>query len=236
MHKSLKYFLMMLILGLVLALVAVGMTQRMSQLLTTLPIQRQKTPALMKKKPWMKKKCRRDDLRRTPLVVSKWPPVRRFESPQLWSLLGPTNRSVWIPNMGSKSPSPTGGELLGHALELQAEDDGCSAEGGQTAGQKIVSDPSIVGVIGTSCSGAGVPMSQIVCDAGIAMISPSNTAPVLTGGRLSSTCYFRTAHNDTIQGAAMATFVYNDLGLTKAAAIHDVTHIPRGWPAHQRRL
>lgn len=28
------------------------------------------------------------------------------------------------------------GEVLGHALELQAEDDGCSAEGGQTAGQK----------------------------------------------------------------------------------------------------
>ena len=113
------------------------------------------------------------------------------------------------------------GELLGHSLELQAEDDGCSAEGGQTAGQKIVSDPSIVGVIGTSCSGAGVPMSQIVCDAGIAMISPSNTAPVLTGADTRQSCYFRTAHNDTIQGAAMANFVFNELGLTRAAAIHD---------------
>ena len=27
------------------------------------------------------------------------------------------------------------GEIFGHAIELQAEDDGCSAEGGQTAGQ-----------------------------------------------------------------------------------------------------
>ncbi len=113
------------------------------------------------------------------------------------------------------------GEILGHSLELQAEDDGCSAEGGQTAGQKIVSDPTIVGVIGTSCSGAGVPMSQIVCDAGIAMISPSNTAPVLTGEDTRQSCYFRTAHNDTIQGAAMATFVFDELGLTQAAAIHD---------------
>lgn len=113
------------------------------------------------------------------------------------------------------------GEIDGHAIELQTEDDGCSAEGGQTAGQKIASDPSIVGVIGTSCSGAGVPMSQIVCAEGIAMISPSNTAPVLTDPETRQSCYFRTAHNDKIQGRAMAEYVFNELGLTKAAVIHD---------------
>ncbi len=113
------------------------------------------------------------------------------------------------------------GELFGHEIQLQAEDDGCSAEGGQTAGQKIVSDPSIVAVVGTSCSGAGVPMSQIVCGAGIAMVSPSNTAPSLTDPATRQSCYFRTAHNDKIQGAAMANYVFNELGITKAAAIHD---------------
>lgn len=113
------------------------------------------------------------------------------------------------------------GEINGHSIELQAEDEGCNAEGGQAAGQKIASDPSIVGVIGTSCSGAGVPMSQIVCDAGIAMISPSNTAPVLTDPETRQSCYFRTAHNDKIQGRAMAEYVYNELGLTKAAVVHD---------------
>lgn len=113
------------------------------------------------------------------------------------------------------------GEIDGHTIELQAEDEGCNAEGGQTAGQKIASNPSIVGVIGTSCSGAGVPMSQIVCAEGIAMISPSNTAPVLTDPGSRQSCYFRTAHNDKVQGRAMAEYVYNELGLTKAAAIHD---------------
>ncbi len=113
------------------------------------------------------------------------------------------------------------GEIDGHTIELQAEDEGCNAEGGQAAGQKIASDPSIVGVIGTSCSGAGVPMSQIVCAEGIAMISPSNTAPSLTDPGSRQSCYFRTAHNDKIQGRAMAEYVYNELGLTKAAAIHD---------------
>ena len=113
------------------------------------------------------------------------------------------------------------GEINGHTVELQAEDEGCNAEGGQAAGQKIASDPSIVGVIGTSCSGAGVPMSQIVCAEGIAMISPSNTAPVLTDPETRQSCYFRTAHNDKIQGRAMAEYVYNELGLTKAAVVHD---------------
>jgi branched-chain amino acid transport system substrate-binding protein len=113
------------------------------------------------------------------------------------------------------------GEINGHPIELQAEDDGCSAEGGQAAGQKIASDPSIVGVIGTSCSGAGIPMSQIVCAENIAMISPSNTAASLTDPETRQPCYFRTAHNDNIQGRAMAEFVINELGVTKAAVVHD---------------
>ena len=113
-------------------------------------------------------------------------------------------------------------EVLGHSLELQAEDDGCSAEGGQTSATKIVSDPQIVAMIGTSCSGAGVPAAKIISDAGYAMVSPSNTAPSLTDPEQAwQPGYYRTAHNDEIQGRAMAEFAINELGLTKAAAIHD---------------
>jgi len=113
-------------------------------------------------------------------------------------------------------------EVLGHPVELQAEDDGCSAEGGQAAGTKIVANPQVVGIIGTSCSGAGVPLAAIMSDAGYLMISPSNTSPSLTDPEQAwKPGYFRTAHNDLIQGAAMATFAYQELGLTKAAAIHD---------------
>ncbi|HDD55354.1 MAG TPA: branched-chain amino acid ABC transporter substrate-binding protein [Chloroflexi bacterium] len=113
-------------------------------------------------------------------------------------------------------------ELFGHPIELQAEDDGCSAEGGQTAGQKIVSDPSIVAVVGTSCSGAGVPMSEVISEAGYVMVSPSNTSPSLTDPDVAwHEGYLRTAHNDEVQGAAMAEFAYNELGVTKVAAIHD---------------
>jgi branched-chain amino acid transport system substrate-binding protein len=112
-------------------------------------------------------------------------------------------------------------EVLGHTLELQAEDDGCSAEGGQTSATKIVSNPQIVAMIGTSCSGAGVPAAQIISDAGYAMVSPSNTSPALTAPDQHQPGYLRTAHNDEIQGRAMAEFAFNELGVTKAAAIHD---------------
>lgn len=113
------------------------------------------------------------------------------------------------------------GNVLGHPVQLQPEDDGCSAEGGQTSAQKIVSNRQIVAVIGTSCSGAGVPAARIVSDAGFVMVSPSNTSPSLTDPALHQAGYLRTAHNDTVQGAAMAEFAYNELGVRRAAAIHD---------------
>ncbi|MBC8504569.1 MAG: ABC transporter substrate-binding protein [Chloroflexi bacterium] len=114
------------------------------------------------------------------------------------------------------------GEVLGHAVELQSEDDGCSAEGGQAAGQKIVSNPSIIAVIGTSCSGAGVPMSEVISEAGYVMVSPSNTAPSLTDpDQVWMPGYLRTSHNDKVQGKAMAEFAYNALGVRTAATIHD---------------
>jgi branched-chain amino acid transport system substrate-binding protein len=114
------------------------------------------------------------------------------------------------------------GQVLGHDVELQFEDDMCNAEGGQTSLQKIVSDPSIIAVIGTSCSGAGVPASKIASDAGYVMISPSNTSPALTDPDAAwNPGYLRTAHNDEVQGAAMAKFALEELGVTSAAAIHD---------------
>ncbi len=114
------------------------------------------------------------------------------------------------------------GDVLDHEVEVLHEDDGCNAEGGQTSATKIVSNPEIIAMIGTSCSGAGVPAAKIISDAGYVMVSPSNTAIALTDPDLSwQPGYLRTAHNDRVQGPAMADFAYNELGVRKAAAIHD---------------
>ena len=65
-------------------------------------------------------------------------------------------------------------------------------------------------------------MSQVISQAGYFMVSPSNTAPALTDpAQAWNPGYLRTAHNDKVQGAAMAKFAFEELGATKAAAIHD---------------
>lgn len=112
-------------------------------------------------------------------------------------------------------------EILGHPIELVNEDDGCSAEGGTTGATSLAADPEIVAVVGTSCSGAGEPASQILSDAQVPLVSPSNTAPSLTDPETHQEFYLRTAHNDKVQGAAMAQFVGEELGLSTAATIHD---------------
>jgi len=116
-----------------------------------------------------------------------------------------------------------GGTLLGHQIELVGEDTLCSAEGGQTAAQKLSTDPKLVAVVGTSCSSEARAALPVMCAAGIPMISASNTAPDLTAADRPADywCYMRTAHNDLVQGAAMAKFAYDSLGVRKAATIHD---------------
>jgi branched-chain amino acid transport system substrate-binding protein len=116
-----------------------------------------------------------------------------------------------------------GGELLGHPLELTGEDTLCNAEGGQAAGTKLAADPSIVGVIGTNCSSEARAAMPLLSDAGMVMISPSNTNPDLTNPEHPDwrVGYLRTAHNDLFQGRVAAEFAFNELGYTKAATIHD---------------
>jgi branched-chain amino acid transport system substrate-binding protein len=113
------------------------------------------------------------------------------------------------------------GQVLGHDVELDNQDDGCSADGGTASANLLKSKPEIVAVIGTSCSSAGEPASQILSEAGILIVSPSNTAPSLTDPATHQDFYARTAHNDKIQGAAMAQFVCEELKLKTAATIHD---------------
>src|SRR3972149_3527234 len=115
------------------------------------------------------------------------------------------------------------GKLLGHDIQLTGEDEGCSAEGGQAAGTKLAADPSIVAVIGTSCSSAARVAVPLLSDAGFVIISASNTAPDLTeaGNANNFPGYLRTAHNDKVQGAAAAKFAFEKMGVKKAATIHD---------------
>ena len=120
------------------------------------------------------------------------------------------------------------GPIHGFDVDLGTSlDDLCSNDGGQAAAQTIVADEDVVGVVGTSCSGAAVAAAPLITDAGMVLISGGNTSPALTSdlagtaGQNYSVGYYRTAHNDLYQGAAMAKFVFSELGISEAAAIHD---------------
>ena len=120
------------------------------------------------------------------------------------------------------------GPIEGFNVDLGVPlDDLCSADGGDAGARIVLSDSQVVGVIGTSCSGAAVSASPLISDGGLVMISPSNTSPALTSdlagnaGTNNEPGYHRTAHNDLLQAQALAHFAFNVLGHTTAAAIHD---------------
>lgn len=118
-------------------------------------------------------------------------------------------------------------EVLGHKVELVVEDSQCNAEGGQLAAQKLTSNPKIVGIIGANCSSACTPAAQIVTEAHYFMISNSCTAPALTAPDTHKIGFLRTVYNDAYQGAVVARFAYEILGLKKMATIHDGTPYPQ---------
>ena len=120
------------------------------------------------------------------------------------------------------------GPIKGHNVTMGAGLDSlCSALGGAAAAATVVGDARVVGVIGTSCSVAAAAASPIVSEAGLLMVSPSNTSPSLTSdlrGKAGSNYhpgYHRLASNDLYQAQAVAQFAYNELGLRTMAAIHD---------------
>lgn len=106
-------------------------------------------------------------------------------------------------------------------------DELCSSDGGQAAAQTIVADQEVVGVIGTTCSVAATAAAPLITNAGITMIAPSNTSPLLTSdlagnpGPNYSRGYYRTSNNGLYVGEAVARLAYEHLGLRSAAAIHD---------------
>jgi len=111
--------------------------------------------------------------------------------------------------------------VAGHTVKETDTDDGCSADGGTASANQLKADPTIVAVVGTSCSSAGVKAAEILSAAGIMLVSPSNTAPSLTDPSSHQPFYARTAHNDKIQGAAMADFACTVLKVKSAATIND---------------
>lgn len=116
-----------------------------------------------------------------------------------------------------------GNEIAGHSIQFIVEDDGCNAEGGQTAATKLASIPNIVAVLGPACSSAATPGAPILWKAGIVNIGTATTAPSLTAPDRKPDYfgYLRTIYSDIDQGANDAKWFREELKCDTLATIHD---------------
>jgi branched-chain amino acid transport system substrate-binding protein len=111
------------------------------------------------------------------------------------------------------------GKFQGFSFELDAQDDGGTAEGGASVANKFVSDPQIVAIEGHIFSGATKAAIPIYEAAGFPMMSPSATNPALT--TTGSKVFNRDVFTDAAQGKFAAAYLYNKLNVKNLAIMHD---------------
>ena len=112
----------------------------------------------------------------------------------------------------------TGG-FNGFNFQLVAEDTGGSPEQGAAVASKFVTDNTMVAIAGHIFSGETEAAMPIYEKAGFPMMSPSATNPALTAK--GSSVFNRLAFTDAIQAQFAAMMLFEDLGVTKLALVHD---------------
>ena len=118
------------------------------------------------------------------------------------------------------------GGLEGFMFELVAEDGACDGTQGTNVGSKFAADETIVAVTGGTCSGETFGLMPILQEARIPFVSPSATNPGITSAGC-DVCN-RVALSDALQGATDAGFVFDELGLTRVAVVHDNSDYGKG--------
>jgi len=111
------------------------------------------------------------------------------------------------------------GEFEGFSFELLIEDTQGSGEGGASVANLYVSDPDVVAIAGHTFSGSTAAAIPIYNKARLPMLSASATRADLTGG--DQDVFNRIPFTDDIQGSKVAEYLYNNLGFTKIAVMHD---------------
>lgn len=111
------------------------------------------------------------------------------------------------------------GDFDGFQFELVIEDTGGTPEGGAAVANLFVSNETMVAIAGHTFSGSTEAAIPIYDSAGFPMLSPSATNPSLT--EMGSAVFNRIPFTDTQQGEKVAEYLYNTLGVTQIAVMHD---------------
>jgi branched-chain amino acid transport system substrate-binding protein len=159
-----------------------------------------------------------------PIGVIRIPKGAPIQIGGYWVISGPDTALGTDSMRGAQvSFKDHGSAIDGHPIKFSVEDDGCNAEGGQTAATKLAANPNIVIVLGPACSSAATPAAPILWRAGITNIGTACTAPALTASdrKPEYDGFVRTIFSDSEQGKADANWLYKQLGARTVVAIHD---------------
>jgi branched-chain amino acid transport system substrate-binding protein len=122
---------------------------------------------------------------------------------------------------------------LPYKLEAVPFDDRADPKEAVNVANLIISDPSIVAVIGPYNSGCAIPAAKVFARGGIAMITPAATNPEVTRQQMAPDwtgpkIVFRVVPTDDVQGAYAAEFVSKNLKKKKMSLLHDKTPYGQG--------
>ena len=114
------------------------------------------------------------------------------------------------------------GTLMEHPINLEIEDDRCTADGARSGAEELSSDARVVGVIGLSCPTSAIGgADRILSGHGVLLISPADTDPSLTADGTHQPFFLRTAYNQALDGVVMADFARGTGAAQTAGVIHD---------------
>lgn len=119
----------------------------------------------------------------------------------------------------------TAGGVLGQQVQLITVDDFCDPDQAIAAARKLVSE-GVIFVVGHYCSHASIPASEIYEAAGVLMISPTSSNPMLT--ELGRANVFRVIYRDDAAGIVAGNYLADHWADKKVAILHDNTTFGKG--------
>ncbi len=129
---------------------------------------------------------------------------------------------MWLEEIGGELE--VGGKT--YTVELVVEDNESKAESAAAVNQKLITQDEVLAIVGPQSSKQAVPAGGVANDLSTPMVSPWSTNPNTT---LDRPWVFRTPFLDSFQGPAVAQFITDEFGFTKAAVLYDVaSDYPKG--------
>ena len=111
--------------------------------------------------------------------------------------------------------------VLGRPVELVVVDNKSDKVEAANAVKRLAERDNVTAIIGTYASSLSLAGGEVAERAKVPVLATSSTNPLVTQGKK---YYFRACFIDPYQGAAAATYAYENLGLRKAAVLMDMTN------------